>query len=221
MATKETLEQTISSLVSGLERPSSSKNWFTLYWFSWLSCLSVMSLLTYLAAAVFPADIHLPQDLRNVSFWGQAVLWFSLALCSSVISFKSGYPGRSIQKPLKLSYVLASVLTVWILIQESPQAMASDFMTEVELHRGPCGFFIFFTGLFSTLGLFLILRKAAPTNLSFTALWTALSVGSISSMFMHLVCTHESAAHVLLWHVTPVLMLMALATTVSPRLLRW
>ena len=221
MATKETLEHTLSSLVSGLDRPSPSKNWFTLYWFSWLSCLSVMSLLTYLAAAVFPADIHLPQELRNYAFWGEAALWFSLALCSAVISFLSGYPNRSFQKSLKLIYVLASVLAAWLLFQESPRAIASDFMTEVELHRGPCGFFILFTGLFSTLGLFLILRKAAPTQLSLTALWTALSVGSLSSMFMHLVCTHESTAHVLLWHVTPILMLMALATFVSPRLLRW
>lgn len=219
--TRTNLDRTISDLVSRLNKSDGPKNWATLFWFSWISCLSIMSILTYIAAAFFPNDIHLPQNTGNFAFWAEIGLWFSLALLSAGIAYVSGFPTRSTRKLLNFAYTAAVLMGVVLFTRESPSAVASEFVNEIHLHRGPCGFFILITGFVSMCGMFYILKKAAPIDLSFTGLWTALSVGALSSMFMHLVCTHESTAHTLLWHVTPVILLMIMGLTLSPRLLRW
>jgi hypothetical protein len=221
MANNNKLETTISELVGDLKNPSATKDWTTLYWFSWISCFSLFALLTYLASAAVPNDIHLPQNLGSVSFWFENTLWFALALLSARVGFLSAYPTEQLNRTLKTTYAMLALLAVVLLLKETPSALANEFSEEMHFERGPCGSFILINGLVLTLGMFAILKRAAPTRLKFTGLWVAVSVGALGSMFMHLVCTHESGAHEIIWHVLPLLMLVGIVSSSSQRLLRW
>ena len=214
-------DSVITSLVNDLPNPTPAKDWFTNYWFSWISCFSLIALLTYFAAAMLPNDIHLPQNLGSFSFWLETGLWFTLSFVSALIGYHSAHPGRGSSKLLRMGIVTAFLLISSLMFRETPATFANEFSNEVHWHRGPCGIFILSTGIVSAMWMFFVLRRAAPTRLSFTGMWVAVSVGSLGSMFMHLVCTHESSAHDILWHVSPLILLGMLSAAVGHRSLRW
>jgi hypothetical protein len=211
----------IAELTGDLQNSSTARDWFTQYWFSWISCFSFIAILTYVAAAFFPNDIHLPQNLKSASFWSENAMWLFLSVTSAMVGYLSAQPVRSSRLFLRMAYAISLLLIVGLLTRESPSSMADAFGAEMHWHRGPCGFFILATGIISAFWMSFILRRAAPTSLSFTGLWVAVSIGSLGSMFMHLVCTHESTAHEILWHISPLLLLAILGASLSPKVLRW
>lgn len=211
----------IHHLASHLNEPSESINWNTNYWFSWLSCISVMAILTYLAAAFLPNDIHLPQNLKSVSFWAESALWLSLGFLAAKVTSSYARPNVFNRWSPKLAIGVFAALIATIGFNVIPSAFASEVRTELHWMQGPCGFFIVFTGLVSALWMFYVVKKAAPVDLMKTSIWAAISVGSLGSFFMHLVCTHESAVHTFLWHVSPLFLLTFLCFGIGQKALRW
>jgi hypothetical protein len=215
------MDKTISDLVSDVKNPAPSANWGRRYWSSWASSFLLMTVLTLWASRRLPSDVHLPENLMSVSFWIEAGLWFVLALLSAFIAYQSSMPTKPTSYLLRASYATSFLLAVSLLIRETPSSFASEFSNELHWHRGPCGAFILSTSLVSAIWMFSALRKAAPTRLSFTGAWTLMSVGSLSAMFMHLVCTRETSAHAIIWHIAPMLVLAMAGTAYSRRALRW
>ena len=215
----------VLELSRDLQHPSESQNWSTQYWFSWISCCSMMALLTYIAAAVLPTYIHFPTHWQNFSFWLDTVLWFLIAFFSAQVAYQSSVPGAAtlwLQLWLQraMGFVFALVL-ISVAFRSSPSAMAAEFPEELSILRGPCGMFIFVTGLVAASWMHYVMKRAAPIDLRKTSVWGAISVGALGSMFMHLVCTHENSLHVFVWHVAPLFLLMAVAATFGQRMLRW
>jgi hypothetical protein len=215
------MDSFISKLVDDLETPSPSQNWFAHYWGSWTGCILLMGGLTMWAAAIVPKDIHLPENLTGVSFWLETACWFALALISGVIGYLSAQPARKTSGFLILNYGIAIVLGISLVLRETPSTFASEFTNELHWHRGPCGMFILASGAVASLWMFTVLKRAAPTRLSFTGLWVAVSVGSAMSMLMHLVCTRETTAHAIIWHIAPLMVLSMVGMAASRRSFRW
>lgn len=211
----------IHQLASRLGEPSESLNWNANYWFSWMSCVFVMAILTYLAAAFFPGDIHLPQNLKNASYWIESSLWLSLAFLAALLTSSFSRLGAlSRWKPRLAAFVMLALVTT-ILVNISPNAFASQIYEELHWLQGPCGFFILITGFVSALWMFYIVKKGAPVNLVKTSAWASVSVGALGSFFMHLVCTHENSAHTFIWHVAPLFLLTLMCVGVGQKALRW
>ena len=213
-------EDLITSLSGDLAAPSTSRNWFSQFWFSWISCFCLFSILTYLAAAFLPEEIHLPMDLKNPSFWLRNAFWFAFSVLSALIAYQSSIPGKLKPVVTKLG-IAAGVAALGILFTESAPWQFLDELQALNIKQGPCGLFILLTSLSASMWIFYILRRAAPTQLGFTGAWTAASIGSLSSFFMNLVCTHESSQHVFVWHLLPVFLLIAMGMQLGKSFLRW
>ena len=213
--------QLIHDLAADLSEPSESLNWKANFWFSWAGCISVMAIMTYLAAAFLPKDIHLPQDLKNAAYWIELTLWLILGLSAAFMTSSFARPRTLNGWSPRFAWVVLAMLLSTILLNITPSAFASQMSEELHWKQGPCGFFILFTGLVSSLWMFYIIKKAAPVDLIKTSTWAAISVGALGSFFMHLVCTHENSVHTFLWHVSPLFLLAFIAAWIGPKALRW
>jgi hypothetical protein len=214
-------ENLIENLSLDLKTPSESRDWFVSYWMSWVACAAVMALVTWFASWLLPAHIHLPLDMHRVSFWIETASWFGISFVSGFAAYSSSIPGRAKPTYTRLAYVFSFLLMVSYLIQSTPEAFAVQVANEAHLLQGPCGVFIALTGLASGAWMLSRVKRAAPVDLAFTATWTATSVGAMAAMFMHLVCSHENPAHLLIWHVFPLVLLILIASAISQRVLRW
>ncbi len=198
-----------------------ARNWPSNYWFSWIGCLSLMALLTYLAAALLPAYIHLPTNLKSVGFWLDAGMWFVLAALGARIAYLSSMPGFSKPALERAAVILFGILMASLVFRSTPSAYAEGLQEELHWLRGPCGFFILVTGALSASWMFFVIRRAAPLELQKTTAWAAVSTGALGSMFMHLVCTHEDPVHVFLWHVVPLFLLIGVFASFGKKVLHW
>ena len=211
----------IENLSQSLLKPSPTQNWRKQFWVSWCLSFGSMVSLTLLAGYLLPAYLYLPSGAQTVSFWIESFSWLLLSLVSAGIVYQQALAQSIHPVLLKLSFTAILVLSIVVIVKTTPSALATDMDQELHWIQGPCGLFIFITGLFTVLGLSFIIKKAAPIQLTKTGIWLALSLGALGSLCMHLVCPHENSTHVLLWHVVPLMLLMGLTSKLSEFTLRW
>ena len=218
------IDKTISKLVDDLKLPKTKNFWFLQYWGTWGLCFLSMAALTVVALTLAPQKVYFPESLGRISYWLPSILWLGFAIFSAMIGYQSAYPGRSTTLATRINSLFLFLLLVGLVIQATPSVIAGSMneLTEgFHLSRAPCGIFILSLGMISAIGMFFVLKRAAPTRLNFTGFWAATSMGAIASFMMNLVCPHESASHVFLWHITPLLLLGTMGMRMSTRLLRW
>ncbi len=214
-------DQMIEDLVVHLKKPSESHDFKSLFWLSWFSSFLAMAVLTYLSAALLPEDIHLPLNLGSAAFWFETLLWSAISFTSAWIAFRLSRPQESVRTLTLIGGVLLLGLVSTLLLPVHGAEWSGQLDLELHWMRGPCGLFIFSSGAISLGWLFFVLRKGAPVHLRRTGAWAALSMGSLASMFMHLVCTHETGLHTLVWHIGPLLLLTLLSVEWGRFGLRW
>lgn len=211
----------IKTLSGDLKNPSESKNWFARYWSIWALCAIVLTSITYGVSLLAPEEVHLPENLGTSIFRMEVFMWFGIAILASTIAYLSSIPRKSNSFLIPGVYAAMAALTVSLITRLDFSGLVQNVSFEMQLWRGPCGFFIALTGAAATVTMYSAIRRAAPTQLEKTATWSALSIGAFSAMLMHMVCTHDTSTHVLLWHVLPMTMIVILARFSSKKLLRW
>jgi hypothetical protein len=214
-------QKLIQDLSQKVHEPTESQDWPTQYWASWIGCASIMALLTYVAAALLPDYIHLPTNLRDPRFWVQEGLWLLVALLSARASYVYSFPTERPRESELMLILLMSALCASLFLAIDQISMLRDLGVEAQLDRGPCGGFIALTGALGAGWMFFVIKRAAPIHLSRTATYAALSMATLSSALMHLVCTHENPIHVVIWHLVPVVALGAASAVLGKKLLRW
>jgi len=210
----------INDLVNDLSTPSESKNWFSLFLFSWIGCASMIAMFTYLAMSFVPQDIHLPQ-VTGPAFWLSSLLWFALAGSAALTAYSQSLIGKNLKVYRMLSRVLVTVVVFNSLLDISVASLTADLRSEFDFYQGPCGAFVFLTGVLATSWMWVVIKRATPLNARRAGMWAAVSVGSIGSGFMHMVCTHGGRAHELVWHVIPLILLTLLGAVFGKKLIRW
>ena len=214
-------EDLILTLSGDLKNPSESKHWFLRYWSTWTLCAVILTTITYGISLLAPEEVHLPENLGTSIFRMEVIMWLGIAILASTIAYLSSIPRKLNSFLIPVAYTAITVLTVSLLTRLNFTNISQQFIFEMQFWRGPCGFFIALTGALSTVALSLTLRRAAPLNLQKTATWTALSIGTFDAMLMHTVCTHHNSSHIILWHISPLILMIVLARFSSKKLLRW
>jgi len=131
----------------------------------------------------------------------------AIAAGAAIVAFLMSVPGQEPSLPARaLPLSACLVWTAMLAGAIRTGGSALDRLLEVTPHPS-CALFIAATALPAGAMLVLMLRRAAPLQ----ARWTAglaglasLALGALSTQF---VCTNDTAAHHLLWHVAPVVLL--------------
>lgn len=217
----------IRSLAQDLSTPTAARGWSKQYWVSWTLWLAIYAGAAYGAALYRPDLAHLPENISDTGFWIQSVLWLAAAFACAHAGFESSYPteskwSRAVIKPL----ILTALAMVTAFLLTTPEGgilkMSQDHLAlELDHSRGGCGGFIALMGIFSIAWMTLVVRRAAPARALEAAAWSAASAGCSGSLFMHLICRFENPLHLAIWHLTPIMALIAVSAVLAPKTLRW
>jgi hypothetical protein len=221
MSQRYKTENLIQSLTEDLRNPSPTSGWTPRYWLSWLTWLGFYAAATFLCTVIWPDLAYFHPELVNASFVIQFVLWLGAAVASAAATYQSSFPvWKSISaKPIALG--IFSILLVLIFFGWSPSGAGSEFANEMVANRGSCGRFMLIMGFFSTAWMMQVIRRAAPAKLFETGAWAAATSGAVGALCMRFVCPYENPAHILVWHLTPILALSLLGAIVGKKALRW
>jgi hypothetical protein len=214
---KQRFEKLIQELADDLPNPSPTRGWTGKFWTSWVSCFALIGLATWYTTYRWPYRAFLPSDLNQPMFWVESAFWIMASIASAVCAYQSSFPVWPKNQAKAFALGLIAALFLYTLTKSG----AESFSGEVGLERGGCGIFIFLFGALSAVWMVSIIRKAAPTHLAETGAWAAASTGCLGATFMHMVCPHENIAHLLMWHLTPVVLLVSVGSVTARKVLSW
>jgi hypothetical protein len=177
----------------------------------------------FLAVCMLAMPLRWDWHFRHVElrFWAETALWLLSACLAAALVYRSSIPSLLKKGDQKWGFLAIGALLTLLAIRVSGADVRAEWPGEMNYHRGWCGPLILIIGGLSGLGLFAWVRRAAPTNRGLTGLWAAVCAGCLGASEMQLVCAHDNALHVWLWHVTPVLILMGCGWGLAQLGLRW
>jgi hypothetical protein len=163
------------------------------------------------------ADV-LPQ-MADAWFAARATATLGIALAAASVAFCVSVPGVEPSRlmralPLAGCLVWAAMLAGGIAVTPAPLAR----LLLVTPHPS-CVLLIAAAALPPGVVLLSMLRRAAPLQLRRTARLAGLASFALGAVGAQFVCTNDGAAHHLLWHFTPVLLLTLGASVAGPSLL--
>jgi hypothetical protein len=175
-------------------------------------------LLTAFSLASMRLRPNLAEAACATNFWLESSLWLAGALVSANVMYRQSIPGLSSRRAEKLAYGVLGLLLLAIVCRGGD----FSFGHQLDWYVGRCGPIIFGLGLLYSFALMgWQVRRGAPTRPARGGLWAALSAGLTGSLILQLICEHASPAHLLLWHVSPILLLGAFGAWLGRKLLSW
>jgi hypothetical protein len=157
--------------------------------------------------------------MMNGWFVARATATLAIVVAAAIVAFFMSVPGVEPSRlvrtlPLAACLVWAIMLVATIAATRSPL----DVLLQVTPHPS-CVLLIVATALLPGAILVRMLRAAEPLQARWTgglAGLASLAVGALGAQF---VCTNDGAAHHLLWHLTPVVLVTVAGIAVSSSLL--
>jgi hypothetical protein len=207
----------IQNLSQDLSRPSETRGWTGRFWISWILCFVLVGMATWYTTYRWPYRAYLPTDLTQPMFWVESVFWILASIAAAICAYQSSFPIW----PKYQTKIFTGGLIAALILYTLTKGGDGSFSSELGLERGGCGIFIFLFGAISAGWMVTVIRKAAPTRLAEAGAWSAASAGCIGATFMHLVCPHENFVHLLLWHFSPVILLVAIGAGTARKVLSW
>ena len=190
-----------------------------IFWFFWLS--AVIGFLALEVSLLPLREDWFESVFGSPFFWIETLLWGLLAVGCSYGFLRSVIPGQN-QRIEKIGVVTVGLLLFGeLLFRGTPFSLGAPPLTELDLWRGRCGGIILLTGFFGCTLLVAIGHRAVPTRLRESGAWAGGAAGAFGALQMQVVCGHENALHVFLWHVIPAVSLTLIGTWVGKRALRW
>lgn len=208
-------DKTIDSLVKGLTPVQRVKpfGWRLAAWIA--ACVTVVGLIVFM--------IGLPRDLgavmRSARLALDAAIVAVLAVVASSAALRFSVPGeeRKIDRILPLG-----VLVTWIVVTVTQLITAASLRGAAELvpdtHYACAGLVTSLAAVLSV-PLTFILRRAAPLDKWWCGGLAGLACGATAMVGIELICVYERPAHLLTWHVIPVVGIMLTAAFLGPKLL--
>ena len=185
--------------------------------FKWIALSVVLFGINYFW---MPLRTDLAHLINNPLFQMENILWCALAFTSSIALYKSSFPDNTDKKFGIISLILLLSLIGLTLLNDARPA--SEHLThEFQLWRGGCGLIISLFTIVQTPILGLWASKGAPVSPGLTGAWAALSSASVGCLLMQFICTHHTAAHLMLWHFVPLSLMCAGSFFLANKFLRW
>ena len=203
-------DELVRSLVADLRpvRRLRSSGTRTLLWAAFaLACVCA-------GAYAFGTRTDLSAKLHDPSFLAEGASLLLVFLLSGRGAFRFSVPGMERRKTapaLPLFGVLA-----WLLLIAARHSSASEPVAPAGLG---CCVRMICLALTPTLGLWWMLRRAAPLERGWTGLLALLSAGSLAVLGTQAICAKDEPLHLLLWHFAPLLVVVLLGAGLGESLL--
>lgn len=161
-------------------------------------------------------------DIRSILSNGHFLLntfaILAVSIASAWTAFLLSVPGRRegiwtarAAKIVTAAWAVYYLLT-WVI--QSLQARAPSF------EAGPgllCAESVFELGLFPAIGIFWMVRKAAPLSLGKAGAFSMLAAAALAGFATQWICPYDFPLHFILWHVAPVVLIMGLGAILGRR----
>lgn len=175
-----------------------------------MSLYLVVSLaLITLGVVILPLRASLDHKLASIHYYIESFSWMMIGLSGASLSYRNLVPGQLVKKILLLNISFVLLLIFSILLRLDYQNLSSHLVRESDLLRGYCGPIILIMGSVAFYFLKTKLEKGFYNNKMSLCYSLGCALGAIGSLTMQYICIHENSAHILLWHLPP-LMLLAL-----------
>lgn len=180
---------------------------------------ALAAVLFFLPVSPFRADLAL--QAGRPRFWGESFLWLSTSVAAFSLMYRLSLPGVWRRRDIAWGLFPAALLILALFCRGEAKGIAADWGRELDWYRGFCGPVILFVGILQAGLLAWVVRKAAPTRLAAAGFWIAFGAGSLGSFLMQFVCHKENFAHVVFWHLSPVLVLALGGALLGRKVLKW
>lgn len=144
------------------------------------------------------------------------VAWIGLAFIAAGLS---AIPGR-----LQAPRLMGRFLTFFVLICLLSLAIHDGWKIQdhhVFLNGVSCAIFIMIRSILPLLWGFREIRRQASTQPRVSAVFLSLGVLSAAILVQHLICPANDAPHLLVWHSTPLLVLVGLSALIGSKVFHW
>jgi hypothetical protein len=176
--------------------------------------------LALLSIAILGVRSDVAAQMMDGWFVARATATLAIVVAGALVAFFMSVPGAERSRlvralPLAACLVWAVLLVGTIAANSSPL----DVLLRVTPHPS-CVLLIVATALLPGATLVRMLRDAAPLQGAWTAAFAGLASLAVGALGAQFVCSNDAAAHHLLWHFTPVVLLTVGSIAVGPSLLR-
>jgi hypothetical protein len=163
----------------------------------------------------------LAAQMMNGWFVARATATLAIAAAAAIAAFLMSVPGVEASRlvrglPLAACLVWASMLAGTVAASGSPL----DSLLRVTPHPS-CVLLIAATALCPGALLVRMLQRAAPLQAAWTGGLAGLASLALGALGAQVLCADDAAAHHLLWHLAPVVLLTAASVAVGPFLFGW
>ena len=175
--------------------------------------------LVLLSVVILGVRADVAAQMVNGWFVARATATIAIAFAAAIVAFSLSVPGGE-PSLLVRALPLAACLMWAVMLAGTIAATRSPFDLLLQATPHPsCVLLIATAALLPGAVLVRMLRQAAPLQAAWTAGFAGLASLAAGALGAQFVCTSDAAAHHLLWHFTPVVLLTAASIAVGSSLL--
>jgi hypothetical protein len=125
------------------------------------------------------------------------------------------------QKP-HIQYIPFTLLFMLALFFISFQPFCMRTLTSTsETGRFDCAYMIFALSLIPLASIFIVVKQGATTKILFTSFFASISAGTLAYLSMRVIEQNDDIFHLLLWHVTPVMLISFIGSIIGKKFFKW
>ena len=160
-------------------------------------------------------------QMMNGWFIARATATLAIGVSAAIVAFFMSVPGVEPSRPAR-AVPLTACLAWAVMLVGTIAATRSplDVLLQVTPHPS-CVLLVVATALLPGATLVRMLRDAAPLQARWTGGFAGLASLALGALGTQFVCTNDAAAHHLLWHLTPVVLLTLTSAAVGSSVLGW
>lgn len=191
---------------------------FPVYLLKWAALSVLIFGISYFILPL-KADLHVLNE--DIIFHVENVLWILLSLSSGIALYDFSFPDNRRQFFAHASVFMISMLFALTFYHSGFDITLNEAVGEMSLWKGRCGFIITALAVAHSSVLVWWAKKGAPAAPTYSALWAAMSASALGCLLMQVVCLHDNALHLLIWHFFPLGLICFVTQKVLGRKLRW
>jgi hypothetical protein len=173
------------------------------------------------SVAILGVRSDVAAQMMNGWFVARATATLAIVVAAAIVAFFMSVPGAE-RSRLVRALPLAACLVWAVLLVGTIAANASPLEVLLQVTPHPsCVLLIVATALLPGATLVRMLRDAAPLQAAWTAGFAGLASLAVGALAAQFVCSNDAAAHHLLWHFTPVVLLTGASIAVGSSLCGW
>ncbi|MCB9030118.1 MAG: DUF1109 family protein [Deltaproteobacteria bacterium] len=164
----------------------------------------------------------------DLTGWQKDPLWFAIetamlvliALLSACGAFLLSIPCRGKSILTKIIPVIPLLLWALLLIIQMSLEPKQP-ISALASHGAGCVTGLLVLAIIPGIVLFIMIHRAAPVKLGWTGLLGLVAALAVASSGLQFLCPLRSAAHLMMWHLLPIVIIGSLGIWLGKRFLRW